>query len=99
MRKFKFFYAFFVLLLLFSATPTLYAQEANGKPYDKELRQINEYLQVGNISDALYGLEDIIQKYPDAADVLYAQGMLLGQMNNIEGAIESAKKAYERSEE
>lgn len=97
MRKFKFSYAFFVLLLTFSSVHLLHAQEASGKPYDKELRQINEYLKVGNISDALYGLEDIIQKYPDAADVLYAQGMLFGQMNNIEGAIESAKKAYEIS--
>lgn len=97
MRKLKFSCTFFVLLLAFFSSYSLLAQEVSSKPYDKELRQINGYLQSGNIREALFGLESIIQQYPDAADVLYAQGMLFGQMNNIEGAIESTKRAYEIS--
>ncbi|HLR00528.1 MAG TPA: tetratricopeptide repeat protein [Sphingobacterium sp.] len=79
--------------LLFASSVS--AQDLQDKPYDNQLQTIKEFLQKGNLAKAIEGIDDILESYPDAAEVHYAKAMLFGQVNNINVALESAEKAYE----
>ncbi|MFD1769623.1 tetratricopeptide repeat protein [Sphingobacterium suaedae] len=74
-----------------------YAQQ-NGledKPYKQELAAVEGKLRTGNIAGAIEGLDQVLAKYPDAAEVYYAKALLFGQARNFEVAVPLAEKAFE----
>src|SRR5690606_27260712 len=71
------------------------AQEQE-KPYKKALEAVESKLKVGDFRGAVADLDQIALQYPDAADVYYAKGLLLGQMGDYQGAISSAEMAYSK---
>ncbi|TYP96407.1 tetratricopeptide repeat protein [Sphingobacterium allocomposti] len=74
-----------------------YAQQhvAEDKPYKQELAAVESKLRTGNIAGAIESLDQVIAKYPEAAEVHYAKALLFGQARNFEVAIPLAEKAFE----
>jgi len=66
------------------------------KPYRKALEAVEDKLKLGDFRGAVVDLDQITSQYPEASDVYYAKGLLLGQMGDYEGAISSAKLAYDK---
>ncbi|MBD1432737.1 tetratricopeptide repeat protein [Sphingobacterium sp. DN00404] len=74
----------------------LYAQEQEGdKPYKQLLVDVEGRLRTGDFAGAIEKLDDIIAKYPDAAEVYYAKALLYGQARNFDMAIPIVEKAWE----
>ncbi len=74
----------------------IYAQEQEGdKPYKQLLVDVEGRLRTGDFVGAIEKLDDIIAKYPDAAEVYYAKALLYGQARNFDMAIPIVEKAWE----
>ena len=72
-----------------------FAQESE-KPYKNQLISVENKLKSGNLTDALLEMEKITEKYPDAAEIFYGKAILLGQMGNVDGALENARLAFDK---
>src|SRR5690606_21290800 len=73
-----------------------YAQErGDEKPYKQMLVEVEGKLRAGDFGGAVVQLDDIIAKYPDAAEVYYAKALLYGQARNFDVAISLTEKALE----
>ena len=64
--------------------------------YKEDLIRVEGFLRNGDMPSAVGLLDDLTKKYPDTAEVFYAKALLLGQTGNIDGAIESARIAYQK---
>jgi len=80
-------------LALFLGCCTL-AQSPEGKPYDRQLEQVEDRLRAGDIGGAVETLDGILSEHPEAADVHYARALVFGQVRNYDLAIESAERAF-----
>src|SRR5690606_10886128 len=78
-------------------TTCMYAQQAqtDDKPYKQLLVDVEGRLRTGDFVGAIEKLDDIIAKYPDAAEVYYAKALLYGQARNFDMAIPIVEKAWE----
>lgn len=78
-------------------TPHIYAQQeqTGEKPYKQMLVEVEGKLRTGDLSGAIEKLDDIIEKYPEAAEVYYAKALLFGQARNFDMAIPLAEKTVE----
>ncbi|MBD1425000.1 tetratricopeptide repeat protein [Sphingobacterium arenae] len=85
-----------VIVGLFCTT-CMYAQQAqtDDKPYKQLLVDVEARLRTGDFAGAIEKLDDIIAKYPDAAEVYYAKALLYGQARNFDVAISLTEKALE----
>ena len=74
-----------------------YAQQATDRdvPYKHLLAEVDDKLRSGDFVGAVAKLDDIIAKYPDAAEVYYAKALLFGQANNFDVAIGLMEKTLE----
>lgn len=70
-------------------------QEQKEKPYKQSLIEVEGKLRTGDFAGAVETLDDILEKYPDAAEVYYAKALLYGQARNFDMGIPLAKKALE----
>lgn len=71
-------------------------QETTGeKPYKPMLVEVEGKLRTGDFGGAIEKLDDIIEKYPEAAEVYYAKALLFGQARNFDMAIPLAEKTVE----
>jgi len=77
--------------------PHVHAQQGqiDEKPYKPMLVEVEGKLRTGDFSGAIEKLDDIIEKYPDAAEVYYAKALLFGQARNFDMAIPLAEKTVE----
>lgn len=80
----------FIMLFTFQA----YTQ-SNTSAYKEELGKVEGKLREGNLPGALEIIDNILLNDPKAAEVFYAKALLLGQVGNIDLAIDNANKAYE----
>ncbi|PRD47971.1 tetratricopeptide repeat protein [Sphingobacterium haloxyli] len=78
-------------------TLNIYAQQGQieEKPYKQLLVEVEEKLRTGDLAGAIEKLDDILAKYPDAAEVYYAKALLYGQARNFDVAVPLAEKALE----
>src|SRR5690606_26489836 len=78
-------------------TLNIYAQQeqVGEKPYKQLLAEVEGKLRTGDFAGAVGKLDDIIAKYPDAAEVYYAKALLFGQARNFDVAIPLTEKALE----
>ncbi|MCI0922194.1 tetratricopeptide repeat protein [Sphingobacterium rhinopitheci] len=82
-----------VLLFVLVFAGKNYAQ-SNNSLYRSELAEVEVKLREGNFPAAINILDQILVKYPTAAEVFYAKGLLLGQVGNLDGAITNVEEAY-----
>ncbi|WP_181151422.1 tetratricopeptide repeat protein [Sphingobacterium gobiense] len=75
----------------------MYAQQGQieEKPYKQLLVEVEGKLRTGDLAGAIEKLDDILAKYPDAAEVYYAKALLYGQARNFDVAIPLTEKASE----
>lgn len=87
-------YGSLVVLLGLMAPRMVSAQDTTlDKPYKEQLVLVEGKLRSGNIAGALETLDDVIAKYPKAAEVYYAKALLFGQARNFNIAIPVAQQA------
>lgn len=93
----KWVYLAALLVMGMSVVNNVSAQQVVGgdKPYKQELTLVESKLRTGDIPGAIETLDQVIAKYPDAAEVYYAKALLFGQARNLEVAIPLAQKAFE----
>jgi tetratricopeptide (TPR) repeat protein len=82
-----------VLVCLFAALVSFGQTDEN---YKEELKAVEGKLREGKFQEGLQLLDEISVKYPDVADIHYAKSLILVQMRNYDGAVESATLAYEK---
>lgn len=82
-----------ILLFVLIFSGENFGQNSNSL-YKNELAEVEVKLREGNFPAAINILDQILAKYPTASDVYYAKGLLLGQVGNLDGAIENAEQAY-----
>lgn len=82
-----------VLVCLFAALVSFGQTDEN---YKEELKAVEGKLREGKFQEGLQLLDEISVKYPDVADIPYAKSLILVQMRNFDGAVESATLAYEK---
>lgn len=77
--------------------PRIYGQQQQNadKPYKQMLVDVEGKLRTGDFGGAIEKLDDIIGKYPDAAEVYYAKALLYGQARNFDGAVQLTEKALQ----
>lgn len=90
----------FVGLLLMAGwfgTMQVYGQQevTSETPYKQLLVAVEGKLRAGDFPGAVEKLDDIIAKYPDAAEVYYAKALLFGQARNFDVAVPMTEKALE----
>src|SRR5690606_9596300 len=84
------------IIIIFMASVVTARSQEQEKPYKKALEAVEDKLKIGDFRGAVADLDQITSQYPEAADVYYAKGLLLGQMGDYEGAISSAEIAYSK---
>lgn len=82
-----------VLMGVFSPRAVTAQQNNNDKPYKEDLILVEGKLRTGDFGGALASLDELITKYPAAAEAYYAKALLYGQARNFEIAIPIAKQA------
>jgi len=72
-----------------------HAQAQTVQPYREQLLLVESKLKSGDFAQALREMDNITDKYPQAADVYYAKALVLGQTGDYDGALINAKLAYQ----
>ena len=86
--------ASFVVALGLLVPNRVVAQETiKDKPYKEDLILVEAKLRMGDFGGALATLDDVIARYPTAAEAYYGKALLYGQARNFEVAIPIAKQA------
>lgn len=85
---------YFLVLICLVASIVAYGQ--TDENYKEELKAVESKLREGKFQEGLQLLDEISVKYPEVADIYYAKSLILVQMRDYDGAVESATLAYEK---
>lgn len=86
---------YLLVLICLVISVTVYAQ--TDENYKEELKAVESKLREGKFNEGLQLLDAISVKYPNVADIYYAKSLILVQMRNYDGAVESANLAYKKN--
>src|SRR5690606_30553587 len=87
---------YFLVLICLVASIVAYGQ--TDENYKEELKAVESKLREGKFQEGLQLLDEISVKYPEVADIYYAKSLILVQMRDYDGAVESATLAFEKQD-